>query len=65
MGANKQGVLIKCDECLAMYRTKNILVHIKSKAHVKKSLNNRWNAFFLRDSQNNTSQPQTNNDSKD
>jgi hypothetical protein len=33
---------------------------------VKKSLNNRWNAFFLRDSQNNTAKPQPpNNDSKD
>jgi hypothetical protein len=65
MGQNKQGILVRCDECLAMYRSKNILVNIKSKAHVKKSLNNRWNAFFLRDSQNNTSQPQTNKDSKD
>ena len=65
MGANKQGILVRCDGCLAMYRTKNILVHIKSKAHNRKALNNRWNAFFLRDSQNNIAQPQTNNDSKD
>ena len=64
MGQNKQGVLIKCNECAAMYRSRNILVHFKSKSHAKKSLNNRWNAFFLRDSQNNTTKP-PNNDSKD
>ena len=60
MGQNKQGVLVRCDECLAMYRTKNILVHLNSKAHNRKALNNRWNAFFLRDSQNNTTKPPNN-----
>jgi hypothetical protein len=65
MVAHKQGILVRCDGCLAMYRSKNILVHIKTKAHTRRALNNRWNAFFLRDSQNNTAKPQTNKDSKD
>jgi hypothetical protein len=53
MGANRRGVLVKCEDCDGMYRSKNIEIHLKSRIHKKKSLNNKWNKFFMQDSQNN------------
>jgi hypothetical protein len=46
---SKRGQLVKCPGCYGFYRILNKDAHERTVAHQRKSLNNKFNEFFMWD----------------